>query len=269
MEQTNDTTVSTPVSENTPTITVTIPDQETTTEVTPIQEGQIVITQSDNIQNPETIPQEPAQTTSENVDNMAKNEELSTMPEEKEEESGQNTEASKESTTETLQGEIVEEKNTISICSTAGRPCGYCSRRKEIDTVSNDYLERARIARKQGKPFIPYLQFLADDLDTTGDQLTEWAEKLVNDEIAHPHFNRTLKKINNIKEGLLLIRTMSKNPTGAIFQLKTNYGYIEAEKRILTGERQADPIQLNTVNYKDSTKQLPPIQQAVIEEGSE
>ncbi len=135
---------------------------------------------------------------------------------------------------------------------TAGRPCEYCIRAKEINAIAIKYLTQARDAKKSGKPFIPYLQELADLLECDSDRISLWANKTKDDgKLEHPEFYGIVKSLNNLKELLLLKRTTGRfNPTGAIFQLKTKHGYIETEKQILAGDKTAEPIQITIVEEK-------------------
>jgi len=154
-------------------------------------------------------------------------------------------------------GEIVEKEKKV-----MGRPSKY---NDEILAKAKAYYHKC-LGNVDNKKRMPLLEELARILDVHGETMTEWEDE-------YPDFSETLKKIRQLqKERIIQTGFGAKNPTFSIFMLKANHGMMETEKRVLAGERGADPIQLNTVNYKDSTAKLPeasPIQQAVIEEGTE
>ena len=130
-----------------------------------------------------------------------------------------------------------------------GRPCEYCKRKDEIDKITISYLQSARDARKIRKPFIPYQQELADMLDIDNDTLYQWTikKKVESDELEHPEFTGLIKRLNTLKELLLLKRTTGRfNCTGAIFQLKTKHGYIETEKKLLASDAH-EPLKIEIV----------------------
>lgn len=133
-----------------------------------------------------------------------------------------------------------------------GRPCEYCQRKEEVQKIAEAYYKRFKDVRAT-KPQVPYIQELALELDIDRDIIHDWAEKKTQSgELEHPDFNRTIKNIKTLQELLLLKRTMGRyNPTGAIFQLKTNHKYIETEKQILAGsDNPKEKLEIVFVNEK-------------------
>lgn len=143
--------------------------------------------------------------------------------------------------------------NTSSIGNQGGRPCEYCKDKDEIDRKTKEYLDECE---SKTKPKIPFIQELAMILDC-GDKytITDWADKRIKDSqgkqtetLEHPEFSLAIKKLRNMQETRLLQRTLGRyNPTGAIFQLKTNHRYIETEKQILAGDKDSAPIQVEII----------------------
>lgn len=119
---------------------------------------------------------------------------------------------------------------------TAGRPCKYCKRKEELQLKADQYLNLCLEVRNT-KPIIPFIEELAIMLDTYDENIVNWSNKKdERDELEHPEFFTTIRKLKNLQKLLLLKRTLGRyNPTGAIHQLKVNYGMIETGKHILTG----------------------------------
>lgn len=164
-----------------------------------------------------------------------------------------------------VEGEIVQEKPK----HPGGRPSSYSDEKLQIaeryymtclrgEVVKDKNGEEKRIQK------LPLMEELARLCGVHGETLTNWCDQ--NEE-----FFETVKKIKELQKEKIIMKGFSaKNPAFSIFMLKANHGMIETEKRVLTGEKQSDPIQLNTVSYRDAANQLPtPVQQAVIDEGSQ
>lgn len=134
-----------------------------------------------------------------------------------------------------LEGEIIEKH-------AGGRPTKF---NDEILTKTRSYYQR-HVNPKDGKVTIPYVQELAIILDISRETMNQWEENI-------PEFSDTIKRIKNLQELRLLQRTLSKNPTGAIFQLKANHGMMETDKQILQGSPQ-NPINLSITD--DQLKRL-------------
>lgn len=136
------------------------------------------------------------------------------------------------------------------------RPCSYCADKDKYQSLVEDYLKKCR-AKTGEKVQIPFIQEIADIFDVDRDTINDWANKKIldsqgkqTDELEHPDFFRTIKKIKNLQELRLLQRTLGRfNPTGAIFQLKTNHGYIETEKKVVTGDA-AEPLMIEIISEK-------------------
>lgn len=127
-----------------------------------------------------------------------------------------------------------------------GRPCEFCQRRDEILTVTKKYITDCKVKKQ-----IPYVEELADDLEVLDDTMSDWASKRKEDgSLEHPEFSGTYKRLKMVQKLQLLKRTNGRfNPTGAIFQLKVNHGFIETEKRILAGDK-TEPLQIEFINEK-------------------
>lgn len=148
-----------------------------------------------------------------------------------------------------IEGEIVEQKAKM------GRPSKY---NETMLQKAKDYYLLCKEKRA-----IPYIEELALQCDVNDETITEWT-KLDED------YSATIKNIKNLQKLALTHRGFKMtNPTFAIFLLKVNHGMIESEKRILTGERQGEPVQFTVTDYKGSSNKLPESSQQVIEEGSE
>ncbi len=173
------------------------------------------------------------QTESENVDNIAKNEVIS--------------------------GEIVEVKEK----NVGGRPSKY---NEEMLMKAKDYYDLCS-GKKDGKKRMPFIEELAMECSVNDETITEWTKIDGNEE-----YSATIKNIKNLQK----LRTVqqgygAKNPTFAIFMLKANHGMMETEKRVLAGEKNSEPIQVSSINYRDATKPGidEGVRQQIIEEGTE
>lgn len=140
--------------------------------------------------------------------------------------------------------------NTSSV-GNDGRPCGYCLRKVEIDEYMRKYLE---LIRAKDKLHIPYIEEIAMDLQVHSETVLNWTQKRNNidgiEVLEHPEFFEAIKKVKDIQKYRLLQRTLGRfNPTGAIFQLKVNHGYVETEKRIIAGSPN-EPLQIEVIEDK-------------------
>jgi hypothetical protein len=125
-----------------------------------------------------------------------------------------------------------------------GRPCEYCARKEEIEKKTAEYLNTCR----ETKGSIPFIEEIADKLGNDAETLMNWAnKKKTDDSLEHPQFFDAIKKIKNYQRLQLMKRTLGRyNPTGAIFQLKANHGFIETEKQIHAGDKD-EPITYRVV----------------------
>lgn len=189
---------------------------------------------SDNITNPQAIPETTPQSTP-IVDNSA--------------DQPQNTEP--------LQGEVVENKPK----HPGGRPSKY---NEAMLQKAKDYYDLCR-GKTDGKKRMPFIEELAMECDVDDKTINTWTNEPDNTE-----FRATIEKLKNLQK----LRTVqqgygAKNPTFAIFMLKANHGMVETEKRILAGERDSEPMNIQITDYQGASKQLPQAAAQVIEEGSE
>lgn len=134
-----------------------------------------------------------------------------------------------------------------------GAPCKFCGNREIIMKKTNEYIDKCYLSKP---PQIPYKEELALILDVDEDTISNWANKRIGetDSLEHPEFFGAYKKVNTVQKLFLLKRTTGRfNPTGAIFQLKANHGMIETEKKILAGDKDAEPITIKVVEDKPIT----------------
>lgn len=119
-----------------------------------------------------------------------------------------------------------------------GQPTKY-SEAKLLHT--QEYVERY----KQLKTKQPYIEELALELGVDDTTICNWAEATNEDgSRKYPEFFAAIKMLKTLQKFRLLEKTLYQFPTGAIFQLKANHNMIESEKRILQGEKSADPIKI-------------------------
>lgn len=125
---------------------------------------------------------------------------------------------------------------------TAGRPCEFCERAEELMKTTEQYLKDCREAKPAKTPF---MEELADILDCDADRVSLWARKEKTEGVLeHPEFYGLWLKVKNLKKLRLLQRILGRyNPTGGIFQLKTEFGMVETEKHILGGDM-TDPLKI-------------------------
>jgi hypothetical protein len=123
-----------------------------------------------------------------------------------------------------------------------GRPCEFCKDKERILKVTQEYIDGRKSLDKPKMPFIGELAILLDKDDET---ITLWAEKEQDGVLEHPEFSALIKKFKTIQHLRLQQRLLGRyNPTGTIMWLKTKYGYIETEKKLLVGDKN-QPIQVN------------------------
>lgn len=117
-----------------------------------------------------------------------------------------------------------------------GRPTKY---NEDVLQATKEYLEQ-HLANKQS---VPYIEEISLQLHIDDDQLNNYTK-------LYPDFHATIKEIKKLQRVRLFKHTLQNNPAGAIFQLKANHGLMEAEKRILVGEKDAEPIKIQFVSDK-------------------
>lgn len=117
-----------------------------------------------------------------------------------------------------------------------GRPCEYCKDKEKIQMVVETYMKKHQTFGE--KASIPFIEELAMILERDDETIEIWARKADKDGILeHPELHEAIKRLMNVQKLRLLQRTLGRyNPTGAIFQLKTNHGFMETEKKILAGD---------------------------------
>lgn len=132
----------------------------------------------------------------------------------------------------------------------AGMKCYYCENKEKIQVLADEYVNKHS---KQGEKLtVPFVQELAVLLSVSRSSVYEWSKKKIagTDILEHPEFAETIDKLMTIQELRLLQRTLGRyNPTGAIFQLKTNHGYMESEKKVVTGDSN-EPLIVEIVEQK-------------------
>lgn len=129
--------------------------------------------------------------------------------------------------------------------SNAGHPCEYCKDKEKLQKIAEAYISSFE---NSDKPSIPFIEELALKLKKHRETILNWRNKL-NDQgkPEHPEFIDTIKRVESFQRLALLKRTLGRfNPTGAIFQLKTNHGFMEADKHILAGDKN-EPLQITIV----------------------
>lgn len=166
---------------------------------------------------------------------------------------------------EAIQGEIVEDKPK----HPGGRPSKY---NEGMLKIAKDYLfesmkgetykDKHGVEKRRLK--MPLLEELARLCGVHGETLTEWEKE-------YTEFSETLKMLRELQKERIIQRGFGMgNPTFAIFMLKANHGMMETEKRILSGERNSEPMQVTINDYKSAEQQIPSsVAHQVIEEGSE
>lgn len=136
--------------------------------------------------------------------------------------------------------------NTESV-GNSGKPCFFCRDKENILKKVELFSLWTRGKLPDKHLHMPYIQDLCDEdyldilVDTWNDWTREEGDYAEHNAEFHSELIRAKKKLFARTEGMLLKRTLAQNPTGAIFQLKVNHGYIETEKRILAGD-QNNPV---------------------------
>lgn len=128
-----------------------------------------------------------------------------------------------------------------------GRPCEYCKNKDSVEKKVQAFIDRC-ITTEKGKTIMPFLEELCIELDIDEDTMSNWAHKQTPEkELEHPWFFGAYKKLRMIQKLRLQQRTMGRyNPTGAIFLLKANHGFMETEKKYIAGDKD-EPLQIEIV----------------------
>lgn len=137
---------------------------------------------------------------------------------------------------------------------TAGHPCHYCKDKERIQSLTDKYYEEC----KKDKGKVPYQEELElMYLNITEELLDTWKnKKKVGGQLEHPEFHETIKNLKRLQRLRLQERTLKArtNPTGAIFQLKVNHGFIETEKKVIAGDKD-EPLEFVIVEDKGNNKE--------------
>jgi hypothetical protein len=170
-------------------------------------------------------------------------------------------------TEQVVTGEIVTEKPK----HPGGRPSKY---NEEILIKTKQYFDECfhGVQDMQGKlvkpPRTPLIEELELLLDLDDDTIVEWSKDEDKEEFSATY--KRIKKLNKLRLKQILIKGKT-NPIGPKFLLEVDHGMISAEKRILLGERNAEPMQVTITDYKSADKSqiTEGVTQQVIEEGTE
>ena len=140
--------------------------------------------------------------------------------------------------------------NTASVGNEGGRPCDYCRDRERLQKIADDYINKCE-GTTDGKASIPFQEELALKMRKYREILIEWEKKKTPEGVLeHPEFANTIKRIESLQRLRLMQRTLGRyNPTGAIFQLKANHGFMESEKRVIAGDKN-EPLQIEIIEEK-------------------
>ncbi len=133
---------------------------------------------------------------------------------------------------------------------TAGRPCMFCENKEEYLEKTKAYLERVRPSGSV-KAIVPWIEELALELDTTDENIVNWAKKKTPDsELEHPEFFTAVAKLKMIQKLRLQQRTLGRyQPMGALKLLQFNHGAVETSKQILAGD-QNEPLEIIITEQK-------------------
>lgn len=128
-------------------------------------------------------------------------------------------------------------RKKVEIMPTTGRPRKYKTV-AEVEKIINEYFDKCD---KDGKPYT--VTGLAIELDMSRKMLLEYCDRV--DENGDS-FRNSIKKAKDrceakIEEGLL---SGKYNATGAIFNLKNNYGWKDKQEQEITGA-DGDKFELN------------------------
>lgn len=140
--------------------------------------------------------------------------------------------------------------NTESVGNEGGRPCEYCENKEKYQKIADEYIERCE-STGEGKAAIPFIEELALRMKKYREIILDWEKKMLPDGTPeHPEFVLTLKRIDSLQRLRLMQRTLGRyNPTGAIFQLKSNHGFMESEKKVIAGDKN-EPLQVEIIEEK-------------------
>lgn len=125
----------------------------------------------------------------------------------------------------------------VTVKHPGGRPTKY---NEAVLAHAQEYLDRYRkLSAKQ-----PYLEELALEMDLDDETLKNWSKARNEDgSLKYPEFFATIKRIMVLQKLRLLEKTQYQFPAGSIFQLKANHNMIEAEKRIIAGDKD-EPLEI-------------------------
>ncbi len=126
----------------------------------------------------------------------------------------------------------------------SGKPCQFC--KHAVETTNKVMLySNWTLGKVDGKYHVPFLEELCDEdyLDIHTDTLHDWTNGKHAEE-HHSELIHTIRKLVMRQKKLLLKRTLTDSQVaGAIFQLKANHGLMEAEKKVLVGDKNSDPME--------------------------
>lgn len=139
-----------------------------------------------------------------------------------------------------------------------GRPSGYTD---EVLLKTVEYLDKCE---QFGE--IPYIQELELIIGVDDDVMNNWTKALwpndypdesLRGKLRYPDFNAAIKRLKRLQELKLLRSSMyGYSATGSIFQLKTNHGYIETEKKIVEQKVEAEGMKELAELAKQKLEQL-------------
>lgn len=130
---------------------------------------------------------------------------------------------------------------------TAGRPCELCKNKEEILTKTKAYYDLCvKETEEGGKARLIQRATLARLIGHPQLTIKRWEEKSEE----HPELCTALKKIDDLQEEQLTLRSMGRNPVGSIFLLKVNHGKVEVDKKLL-GSDSKEPLEIVIVDAKE------------------
>ena len=139
---------------------------------------------------------------------------------------------------------------------TAGPKCEACENEEKILQMIVDYYNSCAESLEKNKQVFPQRATLARKLGYPQYTVTRWEQRTLEDNITpeHPELCVALKKLDDLQEEYLNIRTLGRSPIGAIFQLKVNHGKVETEKKLL-GSDDKEPLTIRIVEEKPIEEQ--------------
>lgn len=132
----------------------------------------------------------------------------------------------------------------------AGRPCKYCENKEKYNKLVSEFVDKHSKLGVE-KVTIPWVEDLALALGVLDTRINDWVKKVDKDgEPEHPELIDAIEKLKMIQRLRLQQRVLGRyNPTGAIFLLKANHGYMETEKKVITGDSK-EPLLIEIINEK-------------------